>query len=213
MRSVGAGDLTSWVSVAGMNTGGNGNNGTWTFAIDYTQLHGSAGLGDVYQYFVPVPNSQLPILNSHLLLKRQFKENKLEMMDQPDADPEMLVDDLHNLRIINRYFGGLSALRNAVVPIAMKTNPKEVATILDLATGSGDQPVSLAKAFRRLGKRVQITAVDKNEIMLNAARQHASGFHEIQFERADILNLPYSTRALMSYLAPSRSIIFHPPME
>lgn len=117
------------------------------------------------------------------------------MMDQPDADPEMLVDDLHNLRIINRYFGGLSALRNAVVPIAMKTNPKEVATILDLATGSGDQPVSLAKAFRRLGKRVQITAVDKNEIMLNAARQHASGFHEIQFERADILNLPYSTES------------------
>ena len=127
-------------------------------------------------------------------------------MDQPDADPEMLVDDLHNLRIINRYFGGLSALRNAVVPIAMKTNPKEVATILDLATGSGDQPVSLAKAFRRLGKRVQITAVDRNEIMLNAARQYASGYHEIQFERGDILNLPY---LLESFDVVSCSLAIH----
>src|SRR5208283_5116849 len=117
------------------------------------------------------------------------------MMDQPDADPGMLMDDLRNLRIINRYFGGLSALRNALVPIAMKRKPGEVATILDLATGSGDQPVSLAKAFRRLGKRVQITAVDRNEIMLKAARQYASGYHEIQFERRDILDLPYASES------------------
>jgi ubiquinone/menaquinone biosynthesis C-methylase UbiE len=128
-------------------------------------------------------------------LKRHFSETNLEMMDQPDADPEMLMDDLRNLRIINRYFGGLSALQNALVPIAMKTKAGEVATILDLATGSGDQPVSLAKAFRRLGKRVQITAVDRNEIMLEAARQYASGYHEIQFERRDILDLPYASES------------------
>ena len=128
------------------------------------------------------------------------------MMDQPDADPEMLKDDLRNLRIINRYFGGLSALRNALVPIAMKTKPGEVVTILDLATGSGDQPVSLAKAFRRLGKRVQITAVDRNEIMLNVARQYASGFHEIQFERGNILDLPYASQ---SYDVVSCSLAIH----
>ena len=116
-------------------------------------------------------------------------------MDQPDADSEMLVDDLRNLRIINRYFGGLSALRNALVPIAMKTKREEVVAILDLATGSGDQPVSLAKEFRQLGKRVQITAVDRNEIMLNAARRYASGYHEIQFERCDILDLPYASES------------------
>jgi ubiquinone/menaquinone biosynthesis C-methylase UbiE len=128
-------------------------------------------------------------------LKRNFSETKPEMMDQPDADPEMLKDDLRNLRIINRYFGGLSALRKAVVPIAMKTKLAEVTTILDLATGSGDQPVSLVQAFRRLGKRVQITAVDRNEIMLNAARQYASDFPEIQFELGDILDLPYASES------------------
>jgi len=124
-------------------------------------------------------------------MKRHFSETKPEMMDQPDADPEILEDDLRNLRIINRCFGGLSALRNAVVPIAMRAEPGKTISILDLATGSGDQPVSIVKTFRRLGKGVRITAVDRNEIMLNAARGHASGFPEIQFERGDILNLQY----------------------
>jgi ubiquinone/menaquinone biosynthesis C-methylase UbiE len=120
-------------------------------------------------------------------LKRHFSDSRLEMMDQSDADPEVLRDDLRNLRIINRYFGGLSALRNAVVPMAVKM--KEAVTILDLATGSGDQPVSLAKVFRRWNQPARITAIDRNEVMLNAARQYASEFPEIRFEQGDILNL------------------------
>lgn len=127
-------------------------------------------------------------------------------MDRPDADPEMLTDDLHNLRIINRYFGGLSALRSSVMPMAMKTRQGNIATILDLATGSGDQPVALAKAFRRLGKEVQITAVDRNEMMLKAARQYATGFEEIQFECCNILDLPYASE---SYDIVSCSLAIH----
>ena len=116
-------------------------------------------------------------------------------MDLPDADPEMLSDDLRNLRIINRYFGGLYALKKAVVPLVMKTSGTEVVAILDLATGSGDQPVSLAKAFRRKGKHVRITALDRNEFMLKTAREYASGFHEIHFEPGDVLDLQYDERS------------------
>ncbi len=128
-------------------------------------------------------------------MKRHFSESRPEMMDQPNADPKMLEDDLRNLRIINRYFGGLSALKNAVVPLVMKTKSGEAASILDLATGSGDQPVSLAKALRRAGKRVQITALDRNEFMLETARGYATGFDEIHFERGDILDLKYDARS------------------
>ena len=41
--------------MAGTNTGGGGNNGTWSFTIDYSQLSGGTytpQLGDVIQYFV-----------------------------------------------------------------------------------------------------------------------------------------------------------------
>jgi ubiquinone/menaquinone biosynthesis C-methylase UbiE len=113
------------------------------------------------------------------------------MMDRPGADPEVLEDDLRNLRIINRHFGGLRALRKAVLPMAERVNTDEKITILDLATGSGDQPVALVRAFRQIGGRLHITAVDRNEVMLATARKHAAGMKEITFERHDIMNLPY----------------------
>ena len=115
------------------------------------------------------------------------------MMDRPGADRRILEEDLRNLRIINRYFGGLSALRNAVLPLGLKKNQSEAVTILDLATGSGDQPVSLAKAFRRAGRQDRITAVDRNEVMLQVARGYAGSMEEIQFEQRNILDLPYES--------------------
>ena len=112
-------------------------------------------------------------------------------MDRPEADPKILKDDLRNLRIINRYFGGLRALRNAVLPMAKGVIPGETITILDLATGSADQPVALVRAFERIGRRVHITAVDRNEVMLEIARKFASGMKGIEFESRDLKNLPY----------------------
>ncbi len=112
-------------------------------------------------------------------------------MDRPEADPKILEDDLRNLRIINRYFGGLRALRNAVLPMAKGVTPGETITILDLATGSSDQPVALVRAFERIGRRVRVVAVDRNEAMLETARKISSGMKEIEFERRDIMNLPY----------------------
>jgi ubiquinone/menaquinone biosynthesis C-methylase UbiE len=113
------------------------------------------------------------------------------MMDRPQADPRILEDDLRNLRIINRYFGGLRALRNAVLPMAKGVKPGETITILDLATGSSDQPVALVRAFEHIGRLVHITAIDRNEVMLETARKFASGMKEIEFERRDLLNLSY----------------------
>ena len=112
-------------------------------------------------------------------------------MDRPEADPKILEDDLRNLRTINRYFGGLRALRKAVLPIARRVKVGETITILDLATGSCDQPVALVRAFGRIGRRVRVTAVDRNEVMLETARKFASGMKEIEFERHDLMNLPY----------------------
>ncbi len=116
-------------------------------------------------------------------------------MDRPEADPKILEDDLRNLRIINRYFGGLRALRKAVLPMAEKVKSGEKITILDLATGSGDQPVALVRAFRQIGGRLHITAVDRNEVMLETARKHAADMKEIDFERRDLMNLPYGNES------------------
>jgi len=116
-------------------------------------------------------------------------------MDRPDADRKILSDDLGNLRTINRYFGGLSALRKAVIPLALKKKPEDSLSILDLATGSGDQPRSLYDELHRLGRRVHITAVDKNEIMLEEARKLSAGKRDIVFKQGDVLNLQIGERS------------------
>jgi len=124
-------------------------------------------------------------------MTRQFSPDLFEMMDRPGADRRVLMDDLKNLRTINRWCGGLAALRNAVIPLSEAKNGRTPLTFLDLATGSGDQPVSLVRSFRRSGKKVHITAVDRNPVMLDAAREYATGYDEIEFAQEDILHLPY----------------------
>ena len=117
------------------------------------------------------------------------------MMDRPEADPAMLVDDLRNLRIINKYFGGLRALKNAVLPMAEFVEPGDTITILDLATGSADLPVALVRVLVNVGRRMRVVAVNRNEVMLETARKFASSIKEIEFERQDIMNLPYKDRS------------------
>jgi ubiquinone/menaquinone biosynthesis C-methylase UbiE len=117
------------------------------------------------------------------------------MVDLPDADPVLLRGELRNLRIINRYLGGLAAVHRALIPMAMSTRSNHTLQLLDLATGSGDQPVAIARIFRQLGRRVFITAVDNNDTVLADARNHAAGFDEIRFEHGDIRGLTYPGRS------------------
>ena len=112
-------------------------------------------------------------------------------MDRPDTDPSVLEEDLKNLRIINRYFGGVKALQEGVMRLASKVTAEAPLTILDLATGTGDQPIALVKRFRKLGRSVSIIAVDRNPVMLSIARGLASEFPEIEFEQYDLGALPF----------------------
>lgn len=117
------------------------------------------------------------------------------MVDMPDADPVLLRGELRNLRIINRYLGGLAAVRKALLPMIRNTDPAHTLEILDLATGSGDQPAALARIFRGIERRVRITAVDNNDTILAEARAHAAGMDEIRFEHGDIRALAYPDRS------------------
>lgn len=116
------------------------------------------------------------------------------MVDLPGADPELLADELRAIAAINRRFGGVSALQNTILPILLQTDPAHVLEILDLATGSGDQPIELARTLRRLGRQVVITGVDNNEAVLQIARASADGLDNVRFEHGNILALPYPDR-------------------
>lgn len=122
---------------------------------------------------------------------RRFDPHRPELMDRPDADPDVLSGELRNLRRINARMGSLMLVRNAVLSLVSAMAPTRTIDILDLATGSADHPAALVAAFRRAGRRVSITAVDKNEIVLDAAQAFAGHIEGIRFEQRDIRALPY----------------------
>lgn len=130
---------------------------------------------------------------SLLIPVRRYQPDQ-ELIDQPDVDPELLRQDLRNLRLINRWFGGWSATRGAVAEL-LRRNVSGPISLLDLATGSGDQPFALWRWARKRGLELRITAVDRSPQILEFARQHVNGRVPIVFKQGDILALDYPDAA------------------
>ena len=115
------------------------------------------------------------------------------MMDLPGIDDRLLQEDLRNLRLINRFFGGLSATRKHIARLFARVPAGREIRILDLASGSGDQPIALVRYARSVHRRVHITAVDRNPTMLGVSRELTAGFPEIRILEADITKLDGKT--------------------
>jgi ubiquinone/menaquinone biosynthesis C-methylase UbiE len=130
-----------------------------------------------------------------LIPARRFSEGQPELMDAPHPDPTVLREDLRNLRIINRLFGGLRAVRIHAQRLLGSIEEDHTVEVLDLATGSADHPIALARLARRLGRRIHITAVDRNPVTLSIARERTKTFPEITVEEGNLLALQYPAKS------------------
>jgi len=137
---------------------------------------------------------------------RHFNPAVLEFIDRTNNNPDLLRDDLKNLRDINRYFGGLSAIRREVVPLLAALPSQREVRILDMATGSADHPLAIAGLAEQMNRSVTICAVDKNPQILEIARQRTAGFDNIKIEKHDILAVPYADQSFDVVLA---SLVIH----
>jgi len=140
---------------------------------------------------------------SLLVPDRHYSSDDPEIMDRPGNDPDLLADDLKNLRIINRCFGGLRAIRRNVLPLIDRIDTQREIEVLDLATGSADYPLDLAKWMRRLDRNVHIVAVDNNPFMVETARERTAAFPEITVNDMDVLSLAYPDRSFDVVLCSS----------
>jgi ubiquinone/menaquinone biosynthesis C-methylase UbiE len=126
--------------------------------------------------------------------RRRFGEGPPEMIDAPDADPELLRGELRNLRRVNARIGSLTLVRDAVLSLAAGLPPGRPIEVIDLATGSADHPVALVEAFRTVGREIAVTAVDRHPLMLEEARAVAGHLPQIRLEQGNILALPHPDR-------------------
>lgn len=126
-----------------------------------------------------------------LIPNRQFNPDFPELMDLPNQDLRTLRQDLGNLRTINKFFGGLHAVRSHTMGLISKIDHAQTIHVLDLATGSADHPIALVQVARSLNRKIRITAVERNPLTLSIARERSAEYPEIVVEEGDLLNLKF----------------------
>ncbi len=116
---------------------------------------------------------------------------RAELLDIDEAPFEEVKQSLQDVRKVNRYLSGYRVLTDHVKPFLENHKESRPFTILDLATGSGDQPMALVKLARKMQIPVRVTGIDINPKMLAYAREANARFPEIRFVQCDIHCLPF----------------------
>lgn len=135
---------------------------------------------------------------------------ELEMMDLPGQPRELLIGDLRNLRLINRYLGCHRNVEGALERlIDVKTTRRF--TLLDVGTGSGDIPALIARWARRRQIAAKISALDREAVTVEEGAALTRGYREISLLRGDAMNLPFRA-ATFDYILASQ-LLHHFPDE
>ena len=119
------------------------------------------------------------------------RSTSLEWMDRTDNSAQDLAGALRDIHTVNRFLRGSRILIDAIRPCLDKQREGETLTILDVGTGGADLPIDLADEARRLGKKVTITAVERDPVTFAYAKQQAMDYPEITIVQADATDLPY----------------------
>lgn len=115
--------------------------------------------------------------------RREFDPSVREQMDLDQPITPELERDLINLVTLNRLFGSHALVIRFLRERLRAGRPWR---ILDLATGSGDIPRTIANWAARSGIEVSIDAVDQQSSTLQIARQLSGSFPNISFHQSDI---------------------------
>ncbi len=104
-----------------------------------------------------------------------------ELLDFDAGTPQEIQDQLADLQLINRRFGGVSTTRKLLESMVQRTGRREL-SLLDVASGSGYVPNAAARQLATRGVRLQVTLVDRALTHLNGNGRRAV---------ADALALPF----------------------
>lgn len=129
-----------------------------------------------------------------------------ELLDLPHDTyaRDELEGALKDLTLVNRYLGNGRAVLKHLAAMNVET-ADDGFTVLDVATGTADIPVTIAKWARQEGIRVGITAVDLDPHTINIARKRSEAYPEITLAVADGFDLPFAKRSF-DYVLCSKTV-------
>jgi ubiquinone/menaquinone biosynthesis C-methylase UbiE len=113
-----------------------------------------------------------------------------ELLDADSFDDETLSDNLADIRRINALLGWTAFTSREVLRQLARRGARD-ATLLDVASGSADIPLAIARRAARLGVRLRLTCTDVSPQVVRIAAMHAAAYDNVCVERQDALSLPY----------------------
>jgi SAM-dependent methyltransferase len=96
------------------------------------------------------------------------RSTEKEMMDLPGNPRELLVEDLRNLRIINRYLGGYRGVMKGLKRLVRKDGMSRF-SLLDVGTGSADIPRVIVQWARNQGIEARVVALEPEPVTARVA--------------------------------------------
>ena len=115
-----------------------------------------------------------------------------EWLDAETIERAKLERNLRDIRRINALLGWTAFTSRAVVAWTRR-EPRRAWTLLDVASGSADIPIAIARAAARAGITLHVTATDRSPQITAIASQRGAGVPNLRVETQDALALPYAT--------------------
>jgi SAM-dependent methyltransferase len=135
------------------------------------------------------------------------RSSKPEMMDLPGQPRDLLIEDLQNLRLINRYLG---CYHNVMRGISRLIHEQKIRrfTLLDVGAGSGDVAAAIVRWASRRGIMAQIYALEREPVTVEQAVQNRT-LPAIDIVRGDAVIPPFRAGSFDFVLASQ--ILHHFP--
>jgi ubiquinone/menaquinone biosynthesis C-methylase UbiE len=118
-----------------------------------------------------------------------------ELLDRAGHDPAELAANLRDIRTVNRLAGGVATVLCHLPGLLSHLPRGHPLEILDLATGSGDIPLSLVTWAERQGRPLQLTVTDRSPEILAEARRTLAGVPGVTFAVCDARAVPMPDRS------------------
>ena len=118
-----------------------------------------------------------------------------ELLDGDHLDPNELTANLRDIRRVNHLLGGTKTTLRYLPELLTGIPFDQTVSILDLATGSADIPVSISEWAAEAGRAVAIVASDYSDEILAVAGERIAGLPAITLAKFDARDVPRPDRS------------------
>jgi SAM-dependent methyltransferase len=112
------------------------------------------------------------------------------MMDLGGNQPDVLANDLHNLRILNRYLRGRRCIMLALQRV-LHREALDRFSLLDIGTGSADIPAAILAWCQRTGTRATIVGLEADATTARIAARRMRQAPDIAIVHGDAAAPPF----------------------